>query len=276
MNPHAPNRSDPIAAIRSIATHRTLLLELTRREIVGKYKGSWLGSLWTIVNPLSLLAVYTFVFGVVMKVRWGTGPNAGHGTFALVLFVGMMVHTLFSECVSKAPSLILDNATFVKKVVFPLEILPVASVLAALFHLFVGLLVFLVALEIITGSVPLTAPLFPLTLLPAVFFTLGLSWIFASIGVYFRDMGQFVSLIVILFLFLSPVFYPVASLPADFQSLIALNPLTMPIENGRRVLIEGQLPDWGQLGVQIAWTAMVAGLGFWWFQKTRKGFADVV
>lgn len=275
MNPHAPHRSSPAAALASVATNWNLLFELTKRDVLGKYKGSWLGILWTILNPLALLGVYTFVFGVVMKVRWGVG-NDDHTQFALVLFVGMLVHSFFSECVSKAPTLVTDNVTFVKKVVFPLEILPLSALLSALFHLFVALLVFLAAFAWINARLPLTAILFPLTLLPAVLFTLGFTWFLSSIGVFFRDINQLVSLIVILFLFLSPVFYPVSALPARFQSLIALNPLTLSIENGRRVLIFGTQPEWTRLALQTLWSAAIACIGFWWFQKTRKGFSDVV
>lgn len=275
MNPHAPHRSSPAAALASVVTNWNLLFELTKRDVLGKYKGSWLGILWTILNPLALLGVYTFVFGVVMKVRWGVGSD-DHTQFALVLFVGMLVHSFFSECVSKAPTLVTDNVTFVKKVVFPLEILPLSALLSALFHLFVALLVFLAAFAWINARLPITAILFPLTLLPAVLFTLGFTWFLSSIGVFFRDINQLVSLIVILFLFLSPVFYPVSALPPRFQSLIALNPLTLTIENGRRVLIFGTEPEWARLALQTLWSGAIAYLGFWWFQKTRKGFSDVV
>jgi lipopolysaccharide transport system permease protein len=276
MNPHTRPASGPLAPLRSLRDHRDLLFELAWREIVGRYRGSWLGLLWAVFNPLALLLIYTFVFGVVMKVRWGAAGSESPATFALVLFVGLMIQNLFSECVGKAPGLILKHATYVKKVVFPLEILPVISLLAALFHLGVGLAVFLVAALAVAGSIPLTACLFPLTLLPAALFTLGLSWWLASLGAYVRDLGQAVSLLVILFLFLSPVFYPVSALPSHFQTLIELNPLTLPIETGRQVLLQGVAPPWGRLALSCLLTGIVAWLGFWWFQKTRQGFSDVV
>lgn len=276
MNPHSRPPAGPLAPLRSLVAHRDLLLELAWREVLGRYRGSWLGLLWAMFNPLALLLIYTFVFGVVMKVRWSAAGQEGPASFALVLFVGLMIQNLFAECVGKAPGLIQQHATYVKKVVFPLEILPVISLLAALFHLAVGLGVFLVAALVMTRSIPLTACLFPLTLLPATLFTLGLSWLLASLGAYLRDLGQVVSLLVILFLFLSPVFYPVAALPPQFQAIIAFNPLTLPIEAARQVLLDGVAPPWGRLGLSCLLNATFAWFGFWCFQKTRQGFGDVI
>jgi lipopolysaccharide transport system permease protein len=276
VNPHVAHRTSPLAIIDSVRNNANLIYELTRREVLGKYKGAWLGIFWAVAIPLALLGVYTFVFGVVMKVRWAAGAGETQVDFALLLFVGMLIHNLFSECVGKAPELILTNATFVKKVVFPLEILPLASVLSALFHMAVALLVFLAVLAVSRGGLFATAFLFPLVILPAVLFTLGLTWALASFGVYFRDIGQAASLIVLLFLFLSPVFYPIAALPTKFRTLIHLNPLTFPIEAGRAVLIYGRPPEWSSFAWNLLLGTFMAWVGFWWFQKTRKGFADVV
>lgn len=276
MSQTLPRSTSPAFLAASVARNGNLIYELARREVAGKYKESWLGMLWALLVPLALLAVYTFVFGVVMKVRWGGSGSESRIEFALMLFVGMLVHTFFSECVSKAPELVLRNASYVKKVVFPLEIMAIAAVLSALFHLVAALLVFLVVAVMVHGTVPWTIVLFPVVFLPVVLFTLGVTWILASIGVFFRDVTQFVSLIVILFLFLSPVFYPVSALPEHFQFLLRLNPLTLPIESGRLVLIAGVQPNWMALVTQLALGMAVAYAGFWWFQKTRKGFADVV
>lgn len=265
-----------VVLIASLRRNADLIYELARREVAGKYKESWLGMLWALLVPLALLFVYTFVFGVVMNVRWGETHSGSKVEFALMLFVGMLVHTFFSECVSKSPELILRNASYVKKVVFPLEIMAVAAVLSALFHLASALVVFLAAAVVVYGGLPWTAVLFPVVLVPIILFTLGVSWFLTSLGVYFRDVTQFVSLVVILFLFLSPVFYPVSALPERFRFLLSLNPLTLPIESGRLVLIVGKQPDWLGLLMQTALGAAVAYIGFWWFQKTRKGFADVV
>lgn len=260
--------------------HIALALSLIRREIAGRYRGSVFGLLWSLLNPLFMLAVYTFVFGVVMKSRW-TMPdqqNATHSTgqFAVILFCGLIVFQFFAEVVSIAPGLILNNANYVKKIVFPVQILPVVSAGAALFHTAVSLFVLLAFAYAIFGHIPLTLCLAPVVFAPLIVMVLGVAWLLASIGVYFRDMGQIVAPLVTATMFLSPVFFQRASLPVWLQPWLSLNPLTIPVESFRDVVIFGLLPDWTSLfyysGVAIA----VAFLGYHFFQKTRRGFADVL
>lgn len=265
----------PLEMGRSLWRNRELIRSLTQREVIGRYRGSMLGILWSFFNPLLMLAVYTFVFSVVFKARWNAGSDS-RTEFALVLFAGLMVFNLFSECVTRAPSLILSNANYVKKVVFPLEILPWVTLGSALFHTLISLVVWLIFYGIFFGVPPVTAGLIPVVVLPLIAFTLGISWFLASLGVYLRDVSQIIGLLTTILMFLSPIFYPVSSLPEEYRGLFQLNPLTPTIEMARDVLIWSKTPDWALYGISLATGLMVACLGFAWFQKTRKGFADVL
>lgn len=259
----------------SLWRNRSLAIALTKREVIGRYRGSFMGILWSFFNPVFMLAVYTFVFSVVFKARWSAGSES-RTEFALVLFAGMIVFNLFSECVNRAPGLILANVNYVKKVVFPLEILPVIAFGAAAFHLLVSLIVWLVFYVIFFGVPHLTLLLLPAVLLPLALFTLGLSWMLASLGVYLRDVGQIVGVITTALLFLSPIFYPVTALPVEYQTLLQLNPLTPVIEQTRQALVWGNAPDFGFWSLSMIAGVAIAWIGFAWFQKTRKGFADVL
>lgn len=265
----------PRELIASLWRNRSLILALTRREVLGRYRGSFLGILWSFFNPVFMLAVYTFVFSVVFKARW-SGGSESRTEFALVLFAGMIVFNLFSECINRAPALILTNVNYVKKVVFPLEILPLVALGAAAFHMLVSMAVWLIFYLIFFGVPHATVLLLPAVLLPLVLFTLGTSWILAALGVYLRDVGQVVGVATTALLFLSPIFYPVSALPPQFQTLMTLNPLTFVIEHTRKVLVWGELPAAGSMIAAIGVGSAAAWLGFVWFQKTRKGFADVL
>lgn len=246
-----------------------------KREILARYKGSIMGLFWSFMNPVLMLAVYTFVFSVVFKARWegGTGSRV---EFALNLFAGLLVFNLFSECVARSPTLILSNINYVKKILFPLEILPVIALGSALFHFFVSLLVWLLFYLIFEGFPPVTALFIPLLALPLFTLTLGVTWFFSSLGVYVRDVSQLIGLVIQVMMFLSPVFYPLSALPEALRSVVSLVPLNLIIEDFRSCLIMGTgirpLP-WC---VVTATSLVTAWLGFVWFQKTRRGFADVL
>ena len=276
MNPHVAQPTSLVAMASSLWCNRQLIRRLSRREVVGRYQGSIMGILWSFLNPLFMLVVYTFVFSVVFKARWGVGEDETKFQFAVVLFAGLIVHGLFSEVLNRAPNLILSNVNYVKKVLFPLEILPGIAMGAALFHSTISLTVLLAASVIFNGYLQWTAILIPLVLFPLVILTLGLAWVLASLGVFLRDVGQTINIITLVLLFLSPIFYPLTALPIEFQPLIMVNPLTFIIEQTRNVLIWGHLPDWIGLGIYTMFAIGVAWLGFAWFQKTRKGFADVL
>lgn len=256
--------------------YRGLTLRMVQRDVLGRYRGSVLGLAWSFFTPIIMLGVYTFVFTVVFNARWGIEAEEGQAHFAIQLFAGLIVHGLFAEVLNRAPSLILANNNYVKKVVFPLEILPMIPLGSALFHASVSIVVLLVAELFIDGGVPPTVILLPLVLLPLVVLSMGLGWLLASLGVFLRDIGQTISLLTTMLLFLSPVFYPLSALPEAFRPFILANPLTFIIEQARHVAIDGQLPDWGGLGAYLLAALVIAWLGFAWFQKTRKGFADVL
>ena len=235
-----------------------------------------MGLAWSFLNPLLMLIVYTFVFSVVFKARWSVGGDESRTQFAVILFVGMIVHGFFAEIVNRAPQIILGNTNYVKKVVFPLEILPVINLCAALFHSLISLLVLIIAFVIFNGFLHWTIIFLPLVFLPLIVFCLGLGWIFSSLGVFIRDVGQTTMIITTIMMFLSPVFFPVTALPEKFQGWIMLNPLTFIIEQARDVLIWGNLPDWKGLIIYTLSSILITWMGYVFFQKTRKGFADVL
>ncbi|MCW2278997.1 ABC transporter permease [Heliophilum fasciatum] len=276
MNPHQAHPTSPLAMFKSLWLNRHLISQMTRREVIGRYRGSIMGLAWSFFNPVLMLFVYTFVFSGVFKSRWGVGGEESKADFAIILFVGMIVHGLFAECLNRAPSLILSNVNYVKKVVFPLEILPWIAMGSALFHNLVSLVVLLLAQLLISHSLTWTSLLFPVVLVPLILASMGFAWLLAALGVYVRDIGQITGIFTAVLMFMSPVFYPVSALPEAYQSFLLLNPLTLIIEESRKVLIFGSMPDWPALG--IAWLAglVIAAGGFWWFQKTRRGFADVL
>lgn len=276
MNPHAPQPISINSLAASLWRNRRLIVQMTKREVVGRYKGSAMGLLWSFLNPVFMLVVYTFVFSVVFKARWGVGEDETKSQFAIVLFVGMIVHGLFAEVLNRAPGLILSNVNYVKKVVFPLDILPVISMGAALFHSLISLLVLLVAFIVFNGYLHWTAIFIPLVLLPLIILTLGLAWILASLGVFLRDVGQTIGIVMTIMLFCSPVFYPITTLPEAYRPWLMANPLTFIIEQARAVLIFGQTPDWAGLLTYLLVAVFLAWIGYAWFQKTRKGFADVL
>ncbi|NOU00022.1 MAG: ABC transporter permease [Gallionella sp.] len=275
-NPHALQPTSPAALIRSVWRNRHLIAQMTRREVVGRYRGSILGLAWSFFNPILMLVVYTFVFSVVFKAKWGAAGDQSQTNFAIVLFVGMIVHGLFAEMVNRAPGLILANVNYVKKVVFPLEILPIIGLGAALFHTLISLSVLFVAILLINGILDWTVIFFPLVILPLLIATLGVAWFLASIGVFVRDLGQITGMFTTVLMFISPVFYPISALPEKFQFWLMLNPLTFMIEQSRAVMVYGKLPDWNGLMLYTIASMAMAWAGYWWFQKTRKGFADVL
>jgi lipopolysaccharide transport system permease protein len=276
MNAHPVPSSTPAAMFRSFWRNRQLIWQMTRREISARYRGSVIGLAWSFINPLLMLTVYTFVFAVVFKARWNTGGDESRTDFAIVLFAGMIVFGLFAEMINRAPEQIVANSNYVKKVVFPLEILSWVSLGTVLFHSLVSLIVLLMAQLIINLSLPWTVVLFPLILLPLIFTSLGAAWFLAALGVYIRDIGQITTVFTTVLMFLSAVFYPLSALPEDYQALLRLNPLVLIIAESRKVLIYGSLPDWSWLGTALLMGLAIAFAGFWWFQKTRKGFADVL
>jgi lipopolysaccharide transport system permease protein len=265
----------PLKMLATLWRSRGLIRALVHREVVGRYRGSVLGLFWSFFNPILMLVIYTFVFSAVFKMRWDVGSNS-KTEFAMVLFPGLIVFTLFSECLNRAPSLILSNVNYVKKVVFPLEILPCVALGSATFHSAVSLCVWFIAYLFLFGVPHLSVVLIPLVLLPLLLFILGVSWLLASLGVYLRDVAQFMGVITTVLMFLSPIFYPVNAFPQKYRGLLFFNPVTPAIEQARDVLFWGKAPDLSMYLIYLVGGAFVAWCGFVWFQKTRRGFADVV
>lgn len=265
----------PLFVFGSLWDQKNLVWEMTRRDVVGRYRGSVMGILWSFLNPVLMLVVYTFVFNVVFRARWG-GEETSRIEFAIVLFVGMIVHALFAECVNRAPGLVLGNVNYVKKVVFPLEILPWMAMGSALFHALISVAVLLAAFALTHHYVHWTVVFLPLLFVPLVLLTMGITWFLASLGVYVRDVGQTTGIVTTIMLFLSPVFFPASALPDEYRILLQLNPLTFMIEQARDVVIWGRGLDWPGFATYFAFGFAAAWLGLVWFQKTRRGFADVL
>jgi len=265
----------PLEMVTSLWRNRELIRAATRREVLARYRGSALGLLWSFCTPLLMLTVYTFVFGEIFKARWSP-DSTSRSEFALVLFVGLIVFNVFSECINRAPTAIIANPNYVKKILFPLEILPFVSLCSAMYHAMVSVGVWLLVYGLLFGAPHVTVLYLPLILGPLCLFILGLSWALASLGVFLRDVSQFIGSFTMAVMFLSPVFYPSSVLPAGWRLALQLNPLTPVIEQAREVLYWGRSPD-SQV-IVLAWlsTSVVAWLGFAMFQKSRKGFADVL
>lgn len=275
LNPHAMRSTSPFLLFRSLRVNRSLIYGLIKRDVVGRYRGSAMGLLWSFFNPILMLTVYTFVFSVVFQARWagGTGSKT---EFALVLFAGLLVFNLFSECLNRAPGLILGNVNYVKKVIFPLEILPIVALGSAAFHFAISFGVWIVFYLIFFGVPSPSLLQLPLVIIPLILMTLGLSWFLASLGVYLRDVGQFIGVVTTVLMFLSPIFYPITVLPEEYRPFMHISPLTFVVEQARNTMIWGNSIDWGVWWAYSITSAFVAWLGFAWFQKTRKGFADVL
>jgi len=274
--PGAARELSPIALVRNLWRHRELIYQLTRREIEGRYRGSFLGIFWSLVKPLFLLLVYTIVFGVIFRSSWPQARSGTLGEFALIAFCGLTAFGLFSECVGRGPSIVTSVPNYVKKVVFPLEILPVSALGAALFHSAINLGILLVANLLLNRSFSWTLVLLPLVALPLIFLCLGLTWFLSSLGVFVRDINHVITLIVQVLFFTSAIFYSIDKIPEPYRTLIHVNPLTPIVENYRRVILWSMAPSWPGLALWLSSTAALMMLGYAWFMKTKKAFADVL
>lgn len=248
---------------------------MARREVTSRYRGSMLGLLWSLITPLLMLAIYTTIFGLVFKAKWNLSTET-QGEFAIILFCGLIIFNFFSECVNRAPGLILGNPNYVKKIPFPLEVLPWISILSGIFNVATSLVVLLLGSFLINGTLPWTCVLWPLVIVPLIFVIAGLSWFLSSLGVFVRDIGYITTILLNILMYMSPIFYPISAAPAVLQAVLRMNPLTYVIEDSRRVVLWGQLPDWNLYVVYFCASLVIAWLGFTWFRLTRKGFADVI
>ena len=265
----------PLMVLSSLIKHRNLIWLLAKREVISRYRGSIAGVMWVFIHPLIMLAVYTVVFNGVFGARLGLRVNAPM-EFGMLLFSGLIIYSILAESFHRAPYLILNNSNYVKKVVFPLEVLPWMSLCAAVFHALVSVSVLVVLYALIYQRVNWTTIFFPVLLMPLVLGVVGLSWILSSVGVFVRDIGQAMGPVTTILLFLSPVFYPASAMPERYRWLLDLNPLTFLVEQSQNILILGILPSWWGLVVYTIVGYCVAWIGLMWFQRTRKAFADVI
>jgi homopolymeric O-antigen transport system permease protein len=259
----------------SFWSNRHLILRLARQQIAARYRGSVLGFGWSLVTPVLLLAVYTFVFGSILGIRWPVRVD-NMGQYALILFAGLIVFHLFADCIARAPGVVAANRNYVKKVVFPLEALPWITLLEAVFQALMSLVVLFLAQIVLSGGPPWTAILLPVVLVPFLLVLIGISWLLASLGVFLRDIHHVIGLVTTFVLFTGAVFFPLEAVPPAFRPIVMLNPITFIIDQLRAVLLYGRLPDWLGLAAYAVLGWLVAWAGLWWFRKTRKAFADVL
>lgn len=267
--------SASLQSLHELIKNRLLISRLTKREIVGRYKGSTFGLMWSLLTPIFMLAVYTFIFSIVFEARWGSDSNSKID-FALLLFAGLIVFNLFSECISRAPSVILSNVNYVKKVVFPIESLLWVNLGSALFHFSISLIVWLIFYSYEYETFNWTALLLPIYILPTAMMIIGLSLFLASLGVFIRDVGHLVGIAITILMFLSPIFYPIEAIPESFRFYLQLNPLVPAIDFVRSLLFYKEIPSAFYFIKFSAFCLVVFEFGFLWFSKTKKGFADVL
>jgi lipopolysaccharide transport system permease protein len=256
--------------------HKELWWRLTEREVLGRYRGSLLGMAWGFLNPLAMLAVYTFVFSQVFKARWGNLEDSGPIGFAVNLFAGLIVFNFFAECANRAPGMVLANPNYVKKVIFPLEILAGVIVGGAFFNALTSLIVLAIFELVGFRHIPLTALWLPLVWLPLLTGCLALTWLLGALGVFLRDVGQIVAVMVSMLMYLSPIFFPLSALPARWQPILVMNPLAPVIEQTRRVLVDGSQPSLSYLIMATILTTIICEASFRSFQKAKRAFADVL
>ena len=259
---------------KTLWLQRSLVLELTKREFSGRYNGSFGGIMWSFIQPLFLLTVYTVAFGVILKARWGSGGSTPE--YALMLFAGLIIFNAFSEVLSKSSTLITSNPNFVKKVVFPLELLPVITVANALIHALIGIVVWFLGYILLFGVPKTTAILFPMILVCFVPILLGLGWLLSALGVIIRDISQLTGMLNHTLLFLTPIFYSIDAAPPMLQNLLMLNPLTFIVEQFRLVLFYGQMPAMKSLAVYFVLASGFAWISLILFKRLRPNFADMV
>jgi len=251
-----------------------LVYTFAKRELLGRYKGSALGIAWAVLTPVVMIAIFTFIFAGIFGARFG----ASHSTwdYALYLFCGLLPWTMFQESVQQSSSTIVVHANLVKRVVFPLETLPAAQVFAALGNQLFATVGLLIATLAIQRELHLTTLWLPVLLLPQLLFTLGVSWLIASLGVFLRDIAQGITLLLMAWMYLTPIIYPESIVPDRFRVFLNFNPFTALVRSYRRVFLEGAAPDWNGLLYFTAFALVIFVFGYWWFARTRKNFADVI
>ncbi len=251
-----------------------LIFSFARRDLLGRYKGSALGIAWAVLTPVVMIAIFTFIFAGIFGARFGAGHS--HWDYALYLFCALLPWTMFQESVQQSSNTIVTHANLVKRVVFPLETLPAAQVFAALGNQLFATIALLIAILAVRQNLQLTALWLPLLLIPQLLFALGAAWLIASLGVFLRDIAQGITLLLMAWMYLTPIIYPESIVPERFRWFIGINPFTSLVRSYRRVCLDGLAPDWRGLLYFSAVAVVVFVFGYWWFARTRKNFADVI
>jgi lipopolysaccharide transport system permease protein len=251
-----------------------LIFSFAKRDLLGRYKGSALGIAWAVLTPVVMIAIFTFIFAGIFGARFGA--NDSHWDYALYLFCGLLPWSMFQETVQQSSNTIIANANLVKRVVFPLETLPAAQAFAALGNQLFATIALLIATVFIRHDLPLTALWLPVLLIPQLLFALGAAWLIASLGVFLRDIAQGITLLLMAWMYLTPIIYPESIVPERFRWFIGINPFTPLVRSYRHVFLDGMAPDWRGLLYFGLVALVVFVLGYWWFARTRKNFADVI
>ncbi|OHB49733.1 MAG: sugar ABC transporter permease [Planctomycetes bacterium GWF2_41_51] len=251
-------------------------MQLVRRNVQVRYRGTLIGLIWVVITPLIMLSIYTFVFSVVFKAKWGADLDDSKIAFALLIFCGMAVFNIFSESVIGSVGVISGNPNYVKKVVFPLEILPVSAVISAIFLGLISLIILIAGIWLTMHKFSLTMICLPLAFLPLFLLCCGISWFAASLGVYVRDLSHVIGIVMQGLFFMTPIFYSAEMVPKSLRLLLLINPLTAIVQMARNVLIYGRWPDWSSLVIVTLLSLVIFQLGYFWFMKTKWGFADVI
>lgn len=265
-------RFAPFAA--DLLQHRDLLWQFTVRNVEVRHRGSYLGVVWSVFNPLLMLALYVLVFGYIFGGSFGRGES--RLDYGLGIFLGLSLFHFASEVLSTSPGVIVGNPNFVKKVVFPLEILPAANVGAALFHLAISLGLAVAGVLLLGPGLALSALWLPLIILPLVLICLGINWLFAALGVFLRDIAQLMQLISMALMFASAVFYPISKIPEPAWTFMRFNPILLAIELARDAVLWHQPINLNHLGYLYAFGLMACFAGYAVFRRLKPAFADVL
>jgi lipopolysaccharide transport system permease protein len=257
-----------------VIEHSGLIRSLVRRELSSRYRGSFMGLAWTIITPAVMITIFTIIFSGIFNARFGS--EGGHFSFAVYLFCGLLPWIAFSEGVQRATSVLVENVNLVKRVVFPIEALPAVVALTTVVQQLLGTAVLLLATLVLDRALYPTALLLPVLLAPQLLATIGLGWLMASLGVFIRDMPQFNQLWLMAWLYLTPIFYPENIIPPRYHWLVSLNPMAPLVRSYRRILLEGRMPDWRGLSLTLLFALLCFIFGYWWFERTKKAFADVL
>lgn len=264
----------PFSAFWNLRSNCSLVRQLIAREVQKRYRGSYLGLCWALIQPLATLLVYTFVFSVVLHSHWDQGQSSPQ--FALTMLAGLLVYDVFAEILQLSALLITQNTGYVKKVIFPLEVLSMASLGSSLIFLGLNFIVFIVGMLAINHHLTVTTLLFPLVLVPLVMLTIGTSWFVASLGVFIPDLNHFLQIFLRLMFFITPIFYPIEKVPEALRWIIYINPLAILVEQARRTLLWNQPLQWRQWGIVTLVSLVIMQFGYAWFMETKRGFADVL